>query len=147
MRLRRAARIHSARCPVRARLVLVCLNTLECHHSVNRNASATANVLVTWLVSAKNVKIRVLERVARTPNAEWSVIHRSACVRLATQGILSWAVLRNSSVSVFQYFTVMRRLLFIAHWLTGDMLSNCSRLRANANFAVHTIALRYERSV
>lgn len=71
MCLRRVDRIHSARCPVKARLVLVCLSTLEFHRSVNRNASATANVRVTWLASAKNVKTRVLERVARTPNAEW----------------------------------------------------------------------------
>lgn len=70
MCLRRAARIHSARYPVRARLALVCLNTLEFHHSVNRNASATANVLVTWLASTKNAKTLVQELVVRTPNAE-----------------------------------------------------------------------------
>lgn len=71
MRLRRVDRIHSARCPVRVRLVLVCLSTLEFHRSVSRNASATANVRVTWLASARNVKTLVLERVALTPTAEW----------------------------------------------------------------------------
>lgn len=102
MCLHRAAHIHSARCPVTVRLVLVCLNTLEFHQTVNRNASATANVLVTWLASAKNVKTLVLGRVARTPTAEWSAIHRSACVPQATQEIHSCGAMRCSKVSVFQ---------------------------------------------
>lgn len=67
--LRRVDLIHSARYPAKVRLVPVCLSILEYHHSVNRNASATANVPVTWHASAKNVKTHVLERVAQTPNA------------------------------------------------------------------------------
>lgn len=70
MCLRRVDRTHSAKCPATVRLVLVCLSILEFRRSVNLNASATANVLATWLALAKSVKTRVLERVAQTPNAE-----------------------------------------------------------------------------
>lgn len=107
--LRRVVPIHSARYPAKVRLVLVYLNTLEYHHYVNRNASATANALVIWHASAKNVKTHVLERVAQTPNAVWSVIRRSACVRLATQEILLCTVIRCRRVSVFHCFIGIRR--------------------------------------
>ena len=72
--------IHNAVWLTKLLYALVCLTLWAEHQIVDLNVQLIRSVLLTWLVSMRNVKILVQVRVALMPSAMLSIIHPCALV-------------------------------------------------------------------